>query len=205
MYISSTPPPVGRMNKKYYASTGCVIILDLKTKKFEYKYTYPEIYQQNSYPKMFAMFHRTYSPKHKKFVHSFLADHHLQVTDYQTNTQYLANSKQLEKVQVLKKEIPNEAENNKIAKQTSVFWGIGYDKFRDIFYRSFMINDKDGHKKDGLIILNSDFQKIGEVEKVPQENMLPIMPLFTKEGMWRLNTKGKEGVITYDLFELVKK
>ena len=203
IYISSTP--LTQALTKYYELKGCVIIVDLKTKNISHKYGFPEVYKKNIYPSMLTMFHRTYSPKHKKFVHSFMADHHIQVTDYETNMQYLANSKQLEAVEILKKEVTDPTENNKVTMQTAIFWGIYYDKFRDIFYRSFILNDKDNSKKTGLIILNTDFQRIGEVEKVPQENTLPIMPLFTKEGMWLLNTKGKEGFITYDLFELVKK
>ena len=203
IYIASTP--FTKESTKYYEREGCVIIVDIITKKITIKYGFPEVCKKNIYPSMLIdIFYRTYSPKHKKFIHSFCVDNHIQVTDYETNTAYLANSKNLLLVEPLKQEILDQIESNKIANKTSKFAGIHYDNFKDVFYRSIVIKKPDVKDAINYVILNTNFEKIGETEKVPADNF-SLKPIFTKEGMWLLNRKSPENFITYDLFELVKK
>ena len=209
IYISSAP--FTQETAKYYEREGCVIIVDLIGKNTKIKYGFPEICKKNIYPSMLiVMFSRTYSPKHKKFIHSFPVDDHIQVTDYETNTAYLANSKNLLFVEPLKQEILDPAESNRIANRTSIFSSIHYDNFKDVFYRSIVIRKPGADPKSNVketstfTILNTNFEKIGETEETPQDNLL-LKPVFTKEGMWLLNLKSPEDFITYDLFELTKK
>ena len=209
IYISSTP--FTQENAKYYEREGCVIIVDLVNKNTTIKYRFPEICKKNIYPSMLInVFNRTYSPKHKKFIHSFSVDDHIQVTDYETNTAYLANSKNLPFVEPLKQEILDPSESNRIANRTSIFSSIHYDNFKDVFYRCALIRKPGIEPKSSVkqtrtfIILDTNFEKIGETETVPLDNS-SLKPVFTKEGMWLLNLKSPEDFITYDLFELTKK
>ncbi len=209
VYITGAPDR-NPMKDDYYVAKSLLIEVNLKTKDFQYKYSFPEVYRKNIYPHNLNMTFRTYSKKHNKFIYSFPADNHIQVTNHQTddeNKQYLANSAQLQEVIPTKKRILDPVESSRVGNSMSVFGFVHYDNHRDLFYRAFAIRTKDNKEiisKDGLIILDTDFNKIGEIAEIPKENSF-LNPIFTKEGMWLMRQESKEGFITYDLFELTKK
>ena len=83
--------------------------------------------------------------------------------------------------------------------------GVYYDKFRDVFCRVFMLKEPKMDDKFGLIILNTNLEKIGEVARTP-DKLFPYNPIFTKEGMWLPKVdKDIENVMLYELCELAKK
>jgi hypothetical protein len=207
LYISSVPDS-SPFQKDYYKREQNLIVLDIESHAFEVKLGFPDIYRQKIYPYALSSFSRAYSDKKKVFFYSFFADENIVVFDHEHKRKksYLANSKYLEKVESLKKELLDEAANNIAANQISFFNSIHYNPHKDILYRFFSLKIPDKDKsisKTGVIILDKDFNIIGDFLIDDKLIYNTLQPFFTPEGIWIQRLTDNEDELVYDLIDFV--
>lgn len=110
-----------------------------------------------------------------KFIYSFFGDHNLYVTeDHTSYIKYFAGSSNFSEFKYYPSIEPSVDEYVRFFSETSGYWSIMYDPFREVYYRFVVIgNEPDSGISPqeaisyapnfSIIILNKHFEKIGEV------------------------------------------
>jgi|GEM_PF-4173867 len=199
-----------------------LMILDLKSRKVEYRMKFPETYLNSNGlwgDHYYAVKYHDFNPTTGDFVLSLPADQNVYVTDY--NEQYkpvYAGSEHFDQIAPFYKwknlsRLSSEDEAKDFALNPS-YQNIKYDRFRDVFYRVVELPYTEeeletssdafiGIKRWSLVTLDSNFTKIGE-KKMP-ENLLAGSFLIIKEGLLiydYIENKNDEDNLNYSLFEV---
>lgn len=133
---------------------------------------FPEFYQNKIWSSQDVSISRTID-KHGRVVYSWRFLHSLVVVKDGSIEEKLAKSDFIKEEFTPFSMVPNKNQDMERIIQTSKYYGIYYDKYRDLFYRTVQhsgIYDKneipkemDGVRNFSVIVLDSDFNKIKEV------------------------------------------
>jgi hypothetical protein len=209
LYICSVPDENPNTDA-FYLKKNSVIRLNLKSKKFDYIYGFPEIYKKNRYPNTLKYLDMSFISPLNKFVYSFAASENIQVTDieHRQTKEHYAGSILFDKIKPLAKPIPDEMKNNLEGNKRPLFLRVLYNPYEDLIIRltdtpSINEDNRLQKQKGSMIFLNHQFNKVGEV--VFEEDMFLPNLHFTKEGIYILKQPDKEDEMVYKFFEVVEK
>lgn len=155
-----------------------MVSLDLNTDEIKYFNGYPSFYQEAYWRGGFEYMYYTYNSKKRVFVFSYAADHHVRVVeidDLDSSRDYYASSPDFKTLKAPRQKMDDpggDQDERKFMTQSS-FGLIHYDIYNDLYYRfafdGMPATDYDSGaplrstmKPARIIILNSDFNKIGE-------------------------------------------
>ncbi|NJK82437.1 MAG: DUF4221 family protein [Saprospiraceae bacterium] len=206
LYICSIPDD-NPSTDAFYLSKNSVTRLDLKRKKYDYIYGFPEIYKKNRYPNSLSQICMDFIPTINKFIYSFAASENVQVTDinHRQTKEYYAGSILFDKIKPLTKPITDEVENNLEGNKRAKFVKLLYDPYRNFIIRTTCtsaINEDNRQQtqKASLIFLDYQFKKMGEV--ITKEDVFLLNIHITKEGIYIFKKPDNENEMVYELFEV---
>ncbi|NJK83069.1 MAG: DUF4221 family protein [Saprospiraceae bacterium] len=209
LYICSVPDE-NPSTDAFYLSTNNVTKLNLRSKKFDYIYGFPEIYKTNRYPNKLNNMDLSFIPPLNKFIHSFAASENIQVTniDHRQTKEYYAGSILFDKIKPLVKPIPDATKNNLEGNKRPSFITVLHNPYQNLIIRlanTEAINEDNRQQKQkgSLIFLDYQFNKIGEA--VFEEDMFLLNMHFTEEGIYIFKKSDNENEMVYELFEVVIK
>ena len=143
--------------------------IDTNLQKFEYTYSFPDIYENtffggNHYNMDISY---DYNPKLKSFVFSFPASHSIEVTSDMVNKKiYCAGSRYIDQIPPFDKtDIDDSFE---FSTENGFYYRIMYDQYRDVYYRfclhpSNLVEGINRYTRDlSIVILNNSFEIVGE-------------------------------------------
>jgi Domain of unknown function (DUF4221) len=191
-------------------------VYDIKTKKGEYlDFSWPEIYKGKSW----GFYHTVPSNvkgKNDFLVYSFGIDHNLQVLKPDgTIETHEARSDYFDSIDPIRR---NEDETVAFLKR-GIYAMVMYDKYRNVYYRVAGLETKhvlpngkpkaDIHKPYSIIILDENFNKIGETVLEPLEQFLIKDWFVCREGLCissanPLNKEIDESKMTFHVLKLDK-
>lgn len=126
-----------------------------------------------------------------KFIYSFAADHHIYITaDHQSIIKKLAKSDFIREFPALTKDM-NPFSYRRYIEQNSFYGSLVYDPYRKVYYRfcdlaSNLMNIEGYRQHQSIIILDSDFNKIGEV-RLPDRKFNTTNYFVGIEGLYLSN------------------
>ncbi|NJK82427.1 MAG: DUF4221 family protein, partial [Saprospiraceae bacterium] len=137
LYICSVPDENPNADA-FYLTKNSVIRLNLKNKKFDYIYGFPEIYKKNRYPNTLNHIYMGFIPTMNKFMYSFAASENIQVTDidHQKTEEYYAGSVLFDEIKPLAKPIPDAMMNNLKGNKRARFTALFHDSYRNLIIRT---------------------------------------------------------------------
>ena len=210
-------PSISLDNEQLFSSdVRFEYVYDIKTKKGEYlKFSWPEIYAGK-----FWGFYHTFPSRVKGrddfLVYSFGIDHNLQVLlPNGTVNEHEARSDYFDSIDPIRR---NEDETEAFLKR-GIYAMVIYDKYRNVYYRiagletdDILPNGKpkaEIHKRYSIIILDENFNKIGETVLEPVEQFLIKDWFVCKEGLCisnanPLNKEIDESKMTFHILTLEK-
>ncbi|HMP99808.1 MAG TPA: DUF4221 family protein [Cyclobacteriaceae bacterium] len=191
------------------------LVYDLQTGYSYYvDFSWPEIYQSRKWT-FFHTFPSRIKGKNNKLIYSFGADHYIYELslsgDYR---KHLAKSDHFEEIESLS---VGEDETESFLKN-GVYGMIIYDPYRDVYYRIVGVKTNpllpDGRKKSasykqyGVIILDSNFNKIGETLLDPLESFRIKDWFVCEQGLCistanYLNKNINEDLMEFNILQLV--
>lgn len=198
-----------------------IMVVDLDNKQISGAFHFPSLYSEGAYGTMFHDFYVSYQAQKSRFIYSFPIDDYIYETDLAGyEKKHLAKSDF--KTQPTKPmftdsatPIPKYEEKQKYYLTTLAYKGIFTDSQRGFLFRvaELPITDTDYNlqdpiksktKKISIIILNDDFNKIGEV-KMPDYKYNGGMIYVAPEGLSiAQNNTDQEDFLIVDIFEVVK-
>jgi hypothetical protein len=180
---------------------------------------------------VYGMFHShhsyTLNEQRRVVIHNFSFDNHLYLRETESATiqkKIIANSKHFSEIKPWQRQFdPNDQTNNtrdqEFYIQNPSYKSIIYDKWRDVYYRfverGVELKDTKGNfntwydKKPSVIILNSEFEVLGETDLL--QSMYRISDAFVGEkGLYiaannEKNPKYNEDEMVFDIYVLENK
>jgi hypothetical protein len=208
LYIAASPD-ANPMRKDYYQLNTLCIILNLKTGAYRHTYRYPELYQTGYFSWAHVGYSRTYILEKKCFVYSFFGDEYVRFTNYEnTEKTFLATSYVLLPIKPYEKPLTEEEMNQMAKKVNSSFFSVKYDVYRKLLWRDAALRKHfdNGDFKDDLqaVILNENFQKIGEISLSKDRRYHHLgTSFFVPEGIYlQREEQPSEDKTVFDLLEL---
>jgi len=200
-----------------------IIAVDLKTNVINRYFSRPELYNRVVWSGDEYRLFNTFNSKTNKFIYSYAADPFI----YETNNsgylkKHYVGSKFFKKILPYKWEKDFKMNDELMSKlvehdyTTPQFFKIIYDKYNDVYYRSALLPltkdeyydpQKRTFAKESLIIIDSKFNKIGEIQ-LPEKKYLKNMYFLTREGLNIAlvpSLQTNEAQLTFDTFKLIKK
>lgn len=192
--------------------------LDLNSKEINYYGEFPEFYQNAYWRGGYDFWYYTFNREKGLIVQSFEADHNIRVNaidqlDYKSRLFYASSSDYGElKPAALKMGEASWEEHEKNYFSQPSFGLIHYDKYNGLYYRFAFdgisdtdLNDSDPEratvKPTRIIILDEDFNKVGEV-KLPRFKYDTRMSFVGKKGLHiKVKDKENEDILTFDVFQ----
>jgi hypothetical protein len=208
LHIASSPDD-DPYKDSFYQRRALSIILDLKSKNFEYVMQYPKIYENKKFATGFNFFNRIFLQDSNKFVYSFFADKNIQVVDkkYAFLEEKKLESPHFIEIPSLKKRINNSQENTRVFNQTPSYFTLHYNPYKKEFYKTIEIpsDAERKHSKGFLGVFDENFNNIGEVLIYETDKLKYnlLNTFFTPEGMWIQRITDNEDELVYDLVEFV--
>ena len=209
-------PLISALKEDFYLKGATSLSLNLKNNKIKYLTKFPPSYikrfrqgkiiiSQQTYPSL------TYNYAKKQMVISHMTDENLEAFDLsnETSNYYFAGSNEQNNFTWASKNISEKEEFKYFTKQP-YFSGVYYDNYRKVYYRIFekpnpaKVDGYDGEPWTipSIIIINENFEKIGETE-IPKEYSLTSI-IIAKEGPYLRKYVPDEDKMVFTLFELVK-
>ena len=156
----------------------------------------------------------------RQFVYSFFYDEDIYITNPEHDSIFTrkAKSKYIDKVSPLGYQPDNLIQSNKIKCEVPMYRNLIYDEYREVYYRlvypqTEMEKNEDyyevfqfGRKAFSIIILNKDFEIIGET-LFPEYTYVSGMMFVRKDGLYISDSHYKnpsfnENVLSFRRFEL---
>lgn len=158
---------------------------------------------------------------HGKFIYSFFGDHNLYITeDHTVYAKYFAGSNNFSEFKYYPSLEPSTDEYIRFFSETSGYWSIMYDPFREVFYRFVVIgNDPDSGISPqkavsysphfSIILLDKNFNKIGEVAFKNNSKYVFTNSFIGRKGLYISNNHpdnptNEEDYLSFTLFELIQ-
>ena len=185
MYLSIASELDPYLLESFLVKDQVLLDFDWSTKKYSTHFDFPEIYSQKLFPINYSYIYFTYNPKHNYFAFSFPADDYVQIKDMKgkENAVY-AGSKSANEIKDLS-EVEYFEDFMVYTKHylTNISYGpIYWDPHREVYYRFVELpiseqdfNSKNWFKKCSIILLDKDFNIIGETQFDDDVNRLGIV------------------------------
>lgn len=149
-----------------------------------------------------------------KFVYSFASDHHIYITaDHRSIVRKPAKSDFIGGFPALTKDM-NPFSYRRYLEQNSFYRSIVYDRYRKVYYRfcdlaSNLMNIEGYRQHQSIIILDSDFNKIGEV-RLPDRKFNTTNYFVGPDGLYLsnntpYNSNFDKGKLSFTLLRLEEK
>ncbi|WP_221407661.1 DUF4221 family protein [Thermoflexibacter ruber] len=201
---------------------GIVACIDINTGKIVPKLYYPEIYKIGIWTPEFLTSYHTPPLFKEQVVFSFPIIDSIYVTDYNDYVgKYYAGSKfQNSPIKPLSTQLgsglPPYEQREKYRLSQLYYGAIYYDEFQKYYYRFCFLpiseSDyvsgvplKSKEQKVSIIILDSSFNKVGEVD-LEAYKYNPYMVFINKNGLHiALKANGNEDNLIFEIFKVVKK
>lgn len=195
--------------------------MDLKTKRIEYFFGYPEFYQNAYWRGGYEYMHYTFNRNSEILVYSFEADHYLHaqsLNDLNSHESYFAGSADFAFLKAPRESMGqsgHELDERKYLMQPS-FGRVLYDSYRNCYYRFAFdglpesdIDSGDPErstvKPARVIVLDEEFNKVGE-KKLDRFRYDTKMSFVSSKG---LNIKVKNGdnedILQFDILKPIRK
>lgn len=199
-------------------STKLELEFDVNTRKSSFKNVlYPTTYRDQIWGMSHAIPCRVMNAK-GQFIYSFGIDPLLYVTDFNTTQSYNAKSDYIDEIKPFDKKGGLDANKNYFI-ETPYYGEILYDSYRNVYYRfarrEIPITDSQGNiniwenKPCSIIILDEQFQKIGETLLEPNKSYYPRDSFIGKKGLYISNNHPQnpaldENKLKFTIFKLTK-
>ena len=195
--------------------------LNLKAKEIDYFSGYPEFYKKGYWRGGYEYMSYAYNPIRNLFVYSFVADHYVRVqskNDLKSHNAYFGGTADFQFLKPPRGKMGDpggEKDERKFKLQPS-FGLIHYDRFNDLYYRfaydALTESDLDSGdplrstiKPSRIIVLNSDFVKVGE-HTLPRFKYNPKMSFTGKKGLYvMVKNEDNEDILEFDIFKPLPK
>lgn len=193
-----------------FATDNLMSIFDIRTKQLSSALSFPEIYKDGVWGLYLLQYHYTFNPQKEKFVISFAGDHSIYETDFTTKpVSHTAASSYFSEIPSNRDKKTDADSRLKYYLSTPSYQSVIYDPYQDLYYRialqpiseeELMSGDpeKSGIKHASIIILNSDFKKIGET-LLPRfsytETMFFVSPDGLFLGNWEISRKDENKLV----------
>jgi hypothetical protein len=221
-YLIMSCVPQFRGDSEEFFNYGLVHVkLNLQSGEMNYFRPYPELYLKKGllYPSQYASTFFTANKNNSTIITSFPVDHHIYVTDINTGliTSHLAKSKYIDEVAHMNKPSNVPSENSTVAFNNDHYHQIIYDPYNKYYLRmvwhpgpgSLYVSGGDNYSTmniyTSIVVLDSTFNKIGEVE-IKEKGHTNAPVFFTAEGMWLSFDSNSDDYMRFKLykFELKK-
>lgn len=198
-------------------------LIDINSNKVNYVHKYPYgIYGHGHLwdEPMFTGVYYDITPDHRKMVYSFPVSHNLVICDLDTDkeTTVYGGSNEAAGITSLdvdkfkkKSAAPNEYIYQK-ACTSDLYGGILYDKYRDVYYRFLRkalpekgVRLRWENKKVAVVVMDKDFNYLGETELGDMNEFYPDNSFVTKEGLnveYVAPNDVEEKFLTFRIFKL---
>jgi hypothetical protein len=189
-------------------------ILDIKTGQIEYIVSYPKLYRDYNWGGgLFRWVYSTYVPFSKTIVYSFPADHFvytINLFDKKINS-YYAGSTYIDYISSLPQgKLLSIDSDDKIKHfvENHSYSNLIYDMYNDVFYRIAELKIKyDGvpgwRKKMSIIILNNDFNVVGETQINENHASTYRYTLFVTSKGLHIQQKSDEDQMLFNIYKLM--
>lgn len=192
------------------------LTLDLKTQKIEaLPIHFPKWMQGKGWNMMYLLNGKVINDQ-KDLVYNFSGEDSIRVltSEGQSESYYAGYSKAVQNKESIRS-MAQKSKNVEEAMTTNLYWGLIFDPFRNLYYRIVdrPVSFRPEHttllstyeKPMSIIILNSDFKKIGETD-LPEDTYLFYGLFAGKKGLYipRLHPNYEyfsEDQITYSIYE----
>lgn len=210
-------PWIDPFNPKYFELGKLRMKVNLSIDNdISYFLGYPEIFQNNNkYPTKFFNESSTFNSYTRQLIFDFPAEEYLYVTDINgvNVTKYWAGSEFFDQVQPMSSFSENNIKQAEHAMNNSFFERILFDPFKNVYYRmvwhpdkenqySFRDSSKEINIDLGVIILDKDFRKIGEV--ILPKSITNTFWFPSPEGLYIQSDVGDTANLSFQLFQLVE-
>jgi hypothetical protein len=228
-HVATTSQPIIKNEKIYlsgmpYLNAGklkdfenfpALFEVDLKSDDVKSLMNFPEPYQKGLYGANFALHFHTYNPINQTFVISFAADPNVYTYSLQSKKtkRYYAPSKHFTNIPPMPEGMDAQDFNNylKFYIQSNSYGAIYYDKYRDVYYRfaeravdEVRYKEKKWWKFKSVIVLDKDFNKIGETDLPDGVNSWCVF--ISEQGLYiQTSQKSTEDSVLFVRYELTKK
>jgi len=185
LYLSISSELDPYLLETFLVKDQVLLDFDLLTRKYSTHFDFPEIYSQKLFPINYSFFYFTYNPKTDLFVFSFPADDYVQIKNLNGKEKAVfAGSKSANEIKDLS-EVEYFEDFMVYTKHylTNISYGpIYWDPHKEVYYRIVEqpisgqdFNSKNWFKKCSIIILDEDFNIIGETSFDDNVNKLGIV------------------------------
>lgn len=190
---------------------------DPQTDSLDYIVTRPDLYNQHNWGNN-VMFHLNYdyNPTKKEFIFSFNSYDHLMVSDIDGNDlrYFPTPSRHFDEIEPYEEKFSyswNEQKLKDYSFQNPRYWSVMYDRFKDVTYRFALRPNSRQDFQSGirnmqvsLIILDSDYNKIGEYD-FDRAKYDSRMSFISEKGIHFANKEKfemNEEAIVFDVFNI---
>jgi len=203
-------PGMGPTRKETFESGKVNFVFNINTGDYYLNFGYPGIYKIKNFGNFWGKIFRAKTGD-ERIVYSFAADENIQVTDYLTTTEYFAGSSFFNDPTPYN-DVSDMRSNNITS---TMYGGIFYDKYRRLYYRIVTGGVEEPNQPDkfmetydekplSVIILNSNFEKIGETV-LPSKTHDPLGVCVGPEGLYisnsnLFNPNLKENILSFSIY-----
>ncbi len=207
--------PLGKIDLR---SENLKISIDINDSTVSTFFSYPKSYANGIWGPNMLQFYYCYNSSSENFIYSFSADPYLfEQNNNMELTSYLAQSKYFSEIKPMQSKDFSRENRIKYFLTTPDYNAIIFDKFRNVYYRfahlpisSDDLSSRDMNKSrikhTSVIILDADFNKIGE-NLIPRFSYTETMFFVTREGLhlgkWETSIN-HEDTLTFGVFQLEK-
>ncbi len=196
----------------YWVNGQINIILDLATRQTELIHGFPDTYHGGVWGLLGTMNSRALFDSNK-FIYSFGADPNVYVANaldtINAYQKHYAGSDYITEVASWQGEYDDIKGLNDHLIQSSFYFQILYDKYRNVFYRITSIGGENvrtfDDKSISIIILNAAFEKIGET-RLPDNTYYFRDTFIAKSGLYistkNINNDINENTLSYHIFRV---
>jgi hypothetical protein len=187
-------------------------IFDTKTKQTEYIVSYPKLYYDYNWGGgLFRWIYSTYNSSKKMIVYSFPADHFIYTINLFNKkiNSYYAGSKYINHISSLpqrKLRVIDSDDKIKHFVENHSYSNVIYDMYNDVFYRiaefKTIYNEVPGWKKKlSIIILNNDFNIVGETQIVENHALTYRYTLFVTSKGLHIQQESDEDQMLFNIYK----
>lgn len=204
----ATVPFVDLSKIPLYESGNNFIKLDLAQYTFDYQNLYSKSYSKK-WPGEYSKISYDVNEQEKLLVFSLpIEDSIFTIDEHGLRTSYFAKSKNSKITRPFSGDVLNQNETREHYIFNDSYGYILYDKYRNYYYRftekvaKDMINEYGTGlyiRKIGLIIMNEDFEIIGEIDHLFTGPFFPVI-FIGKKGIYKMLGQSDESIMTFDLY-----
>ena len=171
LYMSAFPDK-DAFDKDSFDGEQCMIVLDLKKRRFHYVMEFPSAYEKAIYGPNFMMVSHCIDNKNKTVTYSFPTEKCIYRTNFNNDVErYYSGSNDLPEIVPMKKVKSNYEYYTKFYVQSPSYGSIYYNSLLQLYYRFAEYPRTDEEfalgkqwKNKSIIVLDSLFRKVGETK-----------------------------------------